>query len=148
MSQTITSSYPTTSYFDWTGIDMGVALLYLFIFSFSCKVLLQGGPFALEFISIVSQPSFCLCLFYRPPSSPVSVFDNLCTTLHIVNSADFSSFLLIGDFNVNFCNTDHFLFSHVQDVMLRFSLTQVASSHTYISPSDTPSLHLAMLTNS
>ena len=29
MSQT---SYPTTSYFDWTGIDMGMALLYMFIF--------------------------------------------------------------------------------------------------------------------
>ena len=89
MSQTMTSPYPTTSYFDWTGLDMVVALLYLFIFSFSCKVLLQGGPFALEFILIVSQPSFCLCLFYRPPSSPVSVFDNLCTTLQIVNLADF-----------------------------------------------------------
>ena len=54
-------------------------------FSFSCKILLQGGPFALEFISIVSQPSFCLCLFYRPTSSPVSVFDNLCTTLQILS---------------------------------------------------------------
>ena len=102
----------------------------------------------MEFVSIVSQPSFCLCLFYRPPSSPVSVFDNLCTTLQIVNPADFSSFLLIGDFNVKFCNTDHFLFSHVQDIMLSFSLTQVVSSHTYISPSGTPSLlDLAMLTN-
>ena len=93
-------------------------------FSFSCKVLLQGGPFALEFISVVSQPSFSLCLFYRPPPFPVSFFDNLCTTLQIVNPADFSSFLLTGNFNVNFCNTDNFLFTHVQ-IMLSFSLTQV-----------------------
>ena len=101
-----------------------------------------------EFYSIVSQPSFCLCLFYRPPSSPVSVFDNLCTTLQIVNPAVFSRFLLIGDINVNFCNTDYFLFSHVQDIMLSFSLTQVVSSHTYTNPSGTPSLlDLAMLTN-
>ena len=91
---------------------------------------------------------FVVCLFYHPPSSPVSVFYNLCTTLQIINPADFSSFLLIGDFNVNICNTDHFLFSHVQDIRLSFSLTQVVSSHTYISPSDTPSLlDLAMLTN-
>ena len=78
----------------------GIAI-YIHI-SFSCKVILKGGPFALEFISIsiVSQSSFCLCLFYRPPSSPVSIFDNLCTTLQIVNPADFSGFVLVGDFNV------------------------------------------------
>ena len=41
-----------------------------------------------------------------------------------------------------------FLFSHVQDIMLNFSLTQVVSSHTYVSPSGTASLlNLALLTN-
>ena len=37
MSQTMTSPYPTTSYFDWIGIGMGVALLYMFIFPFHAK---------------------------------------------------------------------------------------------------------------
>ena len=58
-----------------------------------------------------------MCLFYRPPSSSVSIFDDLCTTLHIVNPAQFSNFLLIGDFNVNFCNQEHYLFSYVSDIL-------------------------------
>ena len=117
--------------------------------SMSCKVLLKGGPFSLELISIVFlyQSPFSLCFFYRPPSSPVS-FDDLCTTLQIIDPANFSRFLLLGDFNVNFCNTHHFLFSHLQDIMLSFSLTQVVPSHTYISLAGTPSLlDLAMLSN-
>ena len=88
--------------------------------SLTCNLLLQGGPFGLEFLSLsmVSQYSlnrFCLFLFYRPPSSPVSIFDNLCTTLEIVNPAKFSSFVLLGDFNVNFCklNAEHYLYPHI-----------------------------------
>ena len=52
MSHTMTSPYPTTSYFNCTGIDMGVALLYLFIFHFHAKScykvdLLHWGSFQL-----------------------------------------------------------------------------------------------------
>ena len=104
----------------------------------------QGGPFPLEFLSlsITCQPfcTFCLCLFYRPPSSPVSIFDNFCTTLQILNPAKFHSFVIIGDFNVNFCNKNHHLFSYIDDSLCNFSLTQVVSSHTHISPSGTSSL--------
>ena len=122
-------------------------------FSLSCSIILQGGPFDLEFlsISVLSHSSFCklcLCLFYRPPSSHVSIFDNLFHTLQILNPAKFSSFLLLGDFNVNFCNPDHFLFSHIRDIMLSFSLNQVVPSYTHVSPSGIPSLiDLAMLAN-
>ena len=79
--------------------------------SLSCMVLLRGGPFNLEFlaISVFVESStihfckkFCICLFNRPPSSSVSIFDNLCTTLQIINPAYFSNFILIGDFNVDF----------------------------------------------
>ena len=85
--------------------------------SLTCNLLLQSGPIGLEFLSlsIVSQYSlnrFCLCLFYRPPSSPVSNSDNLCTTPQIVNPAKFSTFVLLGDFNVNFCNSEHYLYPH------------------------------------
>ena len=44
--------------------------------SLSYKILLQGGPHNLEFLAIsvttkhVNHTS-CICLFYRPPSSPV-----------------------------------------------------------------------------
>ena len=80
--------------FDCCGRGGGIAI-YVRTFQ-SCKVLFQGGPFALEFLSlsITCQPfcMFCLCLFYRPPSSPVSIFDNFCTTLHILNPAKFHRF--------------------------------------------------------
>ena len=89
-----------------------------------------------------------MCLLYHPPSSRVSIFDSLCHTLQIVNPARFSTFLILGDFNVNFCTPDRFLFSHIQDILLSFSLHQAVPSHTYISQSGIPSLiDLAMLAN-
>ena len=89
--------------------------------SLSCRVLLQGGPHNLEFLalsvtSVSVSNKFCIYLFYCPPSFPVSIFDNLCTTLQMVNPAQFSTFLLLGDFNVNFLNPQHHLFSHLRDV--------------------------------
>ena len=63
--------------------------------------------------------------FYRPPSSPVSIFDNLCTTLQLVNPAQFSRFLLIGDFNVNFYNKEHYFF-HIYAI---FRIDVLATSH-------------------
>ena len=93
----------------------------------SYKVLVEGGPFNLEFLatSVTAQfftASFCICLFYRPPSSPVHIFDDLCNTLCQIIPFSFSTFLLIGDFNVNFFNTSHFLYSHILDILYTFSL--------------------------
>ena len=76
----------------------------------------------------------CICLFYRSPSSSVSIFDNLCTTLQIIIPAYFSNFLLIGDFNVDFCNPNQFMYSHLIDLLCSFSLTQVVPSFTHESP--------------
>ena len=75
------------------GLRGGIAI-YVRTF-LSCKVLFQGGPFSLEFlsVSITCQPfcTFCLCLFYCPPSSPVSIFDHFCTTANF-KSSQISSF--------------------------------------------------------
>ena len=63
--------------------------------SLSFKVLLQGGPHSLEFLALSistnsnNSNTVCICLFYRPPSSPVSIFDNLCTTLQLVQPPKF-----------------------------------------------------------
>ena len=119
--------------------------------SLSCRLLCQGGPHNLEFLALsVTSASvsnkFCICLFYRPPSSPVSIFDNLCTTLQMVNPAQFSTFLLLGDFNVNFLNPQHHLFSHLRDILYSFSLHQVVPSFTHVSPNGNKSLiDLALL---
>ena len=58
------------------------------------------------------------------------------------------SFILLGDFNVNFLNAEHSLFSYVSDVLYSFSLTQVVPSHTHVSPNGNVSLiDLAMLSD-
>ena len=83
---------------------------------------MKGGPFSLEFLALsVSTASnkFCICVFYRPPSSPVSIFD-LFTTLQMINPAYFSTFLLLGDFNVDFCNSQKKLFSHLTICFVTF----------------------------
>jgi len=76
----------------------------------------------------------CLSVFYRPPSSPSSIFDTLCDTLLSIDHAYFSNFVILGDFNVNF-EPSHHLYSHLSDFMTSFSLTQVVDSPTHFSPS-------------
>ena len=52
----------------------------------------------------------CLSLFYRPPSSSVEVWYSLHNYLESINIPQFSSFVLIGDFNINFLDRTHPLF--------------------------------------
>ena len=148
MSQAMTSPYPTTSYFKWTGIDMGVALLYLFIFPFHAKSCYKVDLLHWSSFQLYHSLHF-VCAFSIPHHRRLFLF-LIIFVLHsrLLIQQIFLVFFLLDDFNVNFGNTDHFLFSHVKDIMLSFSLTQVVFSHTYISPSSTPSLlDLAMLTN-
>ena len=64
----------------------------------------------------------------------------------MVNPAQFSTFLLLGDFNVNFLNHQHHLFSHLRDILYSFSLHQVVPSFTHVSPNGNKSLiDLALL---
>ena len=70
-----------------------------------------SGPAELELIIVsLCKSGFKLCLgvFYRPPSSHSSIFDTLCETLLSVDQTYFSNFVLLGDFNVNFCNSGAF----------------------------------------
>ena len=102
--------------------------------SLVCNMLFDGSP-DLEFISVSISSGFyseklCLCLIYRPPSSPVSIFDDLCMSLFLLNPNQFSNFLLIGDFNVNLLNKTHYLFSYINDILCSFSLSQVVPSYT------------------
>ena len=53
----------------------------------------------------------CLSLFYRPPSSSVEVLYSLHSYLESINIPQFSSFVLIGDFNINFLDRTHPSFS-------------------------------------
>jgi len=119
LSEDVTNNDLTTRCTDWTIMGIAVALLCMYI-TICHVVLLQGGPHNLEFLapsvtctSVSVCSKFCICLFYHPPSSPG-------TTLQMVNPAKFSTFILLGDFNVNFCNPQHLLFSHVSDILYNF----------------------------
>ena len=79
----------------------GGVLMYIHT-SLTWEILLRG-PNNLEFLSLSIRLSFsvykhCVSVLYRPPSSPVSFFDNLCTTLQHLSPHFFTSFVLVGDF--------------------------------------------------
>ena len=60
----------------------------------------------------------------------------------------FSNFVLVGDFNVIFLNTDHHLYSKFHELMDSFALSQVVNSPTHNTSSSHPSLiDLAFVSN-
>ena len=95
------------------------------------EVLLEG-PSGLEFVLFsVGSKNFSykvhVGLFYRPPSSTVDIFDSLHTCLHNANICSFSNFVLLGDFNVNFNNPLHPLFSHLCSNLTIFLLCKLSN---------------------
>ena len=66
----------------------------------------------------------------------------------VFKSILFSTFLLLGNFNVNFCNSSHHLFPHLNHIVHCFSLTQVVPSYTHVHPNGAKSLiDLALLSD-
>ena len=92
---------------------MVAALLFFYKISLNCKTVLLG-PDNLE-LSIVSfhmsSCRICIALFYRPPSSPVSVIESLYSIFLSLDPALFSNFIFLGDFNIDFYNPTHPLFN-------------------------------------
>ena len=73
--------------------------------------------------------------FYRPPNSSSELMDALYTCLENLDITCFTHFILLGDFNINFCNTSHHHFCKLSNLMHVFSLTQVVKDPTHHSPS-------------
>ena len=126
---------------------MGVEEILPFMFIYFChvKFVSRWTFFFRILISFYYMSTFLYILFVSfLPSTIISCFYVLIifvyTTLQILNPVKFHSFVIIGDFNVNFCNKDHHLFSYIGDTLCNFSLTQVVLSHTHISPSGASSL--------
>ena len=86
-----------------------------------------------HYLKVILKLCVCVCVFYRPPSSPPAVFDNLCDVLLSVEQSYFSNFVLLGDFNVNF-DTSHSFYPYLCDLMTSFSLSQVVDTPTHFSP--------------
>ena len=58
--------------------------------------------------------------FYRHPNSSVSVMDHLFSVLESLDSSFFSDFVLLGDFNIDFCNSNLPLYSKLTSLMQLF----------------------------
>ena len=102
-----------------------------------CNVkVLQQGPLDLEFLLVSVQCAhfrLSLAVLYRPPSSSVLYLDNLYNSLESVHPSYFSNFVLVGDFNIDFCNPSHILYQRLLTILSSFSLTQVVPSPTHTS---------------
>ena len=93
-------------------------------------------PLCVEFCN----HKFCISTFYRPPSSDVAYFDALLEAVETLNIINYSSFVLTGDFNINFCNSSHPLHSRLINLCNSFQLTQVVSEPTHVTPPGAKSL--------
>ena len=78
-------------------------------------------------------------IWYRPPANSAAI-DTLYSVLENLDVNILSSFVLLGDFNIDFCNSQHFLFSKLSNILNSFVLTQVVTQPTHISPSRTATL--------
>ena len=108
-------------------------------------VLPNYNPTNLEFMVIsvrnhVSSQKLHLALFYRPPNSPYSIFDELQVCLENLSVDTLQQFVLLGDFNVDMLKPSHPLFSHLQTIADYFALTQAVSSPTHSSHNGNSSL--------
>ena len=73
---------------------------------------------------------FCVCLLYRPPSSQ-GVLDCLFSTLSNLYVSLFSNFFIVGDFNIDFSNPSHPLYSQLFTITSSFSLYQAVKDFTH-----------------
>ncbi len=108
--------------------------------SIEVKALPQCPDLELITLSLYKDNNrICISVFYRPPSTSANVFsqvsayfDNLCIT-------QFSNFIFLGDFNVNFKDPTHPCYKSLSDIMSLYSLSQVVDDSTHIHHNGTAS---------
>ena len=111
---------------------------------------LPSPPPSLELLPLsLSSHNFKLhlCLFYRPPSSPSTIFDTLFTYFQSIDAGHFSNFIFVGDFNVNFDNPSHPLYSNLCNVMSLFSLSQSVVGPTHVQNNTSSTIDLVFVSN-
>ena len=89
----------------------------------------------LELLAVViSNECFksCILLFYRPPSSSFTVLDSLHCFIESLLTFQYSSFIILGDFNISFCpHSSHPLFSRLEALASSFGLQQLITEPTH-----------------
>ena len=103
------------------------------------------GPKELEFLLVSvynvnnANERVYVGLWYRPPDN-MAVLDDLYSILESLYISVFSSFVLLGDFNINFYNQQHPLFCKLSTILHNFVLKQVITQPTHFSSSGNSSL--------
>ena len=113
----------------------GGVLIYLK--SSFCFSALPNPTSGIELLTIVVQHDIlpariCLSVFYRPPSSGPESLDAVCDYFNSINSAQFTNFVLIGDFNVDVSTCSHPLFHKLNSLASTYCLSQMVTQHTHI----------------
>ena len=112
----------------------GGGVLWFINSVFTHHLVFTGSPeFELVIVTVrLLCVSLTIALFYRPPGSQSVVLDNLLIALctHI-NPSLLSNFVLLGDFNVNYFDTSHPLFSKLLSVSNSLTIIQVVSVPTH-----------------
>ena len=91
---------------------------------------LEFLPVSIKFLN----HKFCICVFYRLPSSFSSIFDTFFQSLEVLDISPFCNFLCVGDFNVDFNNSSHPFYPKLCNIIHSFGLTQIVTGHTHVSP--------------
>ena len=111
----------------------GGVLMYI---SVDFNFYMLPGSEELEILSVVVEKELCkacISLFYRPPSSSSFIFDTLCVYLESLSVPQYSNFISLGDFNVNFCNhSNRPLFSKLESLSHTFAFQQIVSEPTHV----------------
>ena len=130
---------------------MGVGYLYFVKAELCPSIVPLSLTSNLEFLAIIftfCELKFCIAVFYRPPSSNVNYFDNFCSVVESLNILNYSNFILVGDFNIDFCNTTHHLYLRLKCLWELLSLKQIVTDPTHSSPNGNQSLiDLVFLSN-
>ena len=82
----------------------GGVLIYTVEFLDVCMLPQTVYDQSLEFLSLsvkVLDQKFCIAVFYRPPDSPISIFDTLFHSIELIDISQYSNFILVGDFDVD-----------------------------------------------
>ena len=122
----------------------GGGVLFFIHNSLSYKIITRSPT--LEFMLLCIEPNnFCtsklhIGLFYRAPSSAVQVMDDFYNYLQSLDVSYFSNLIILGDFNIDFCNAHHPLYSKLSAILQAFSLTQVVKNCTHTAPTGKESM--------
>ena len=109
-----------------------------------CFSILPSPPSSIELLSIVIQHNsmparVCLSVFYRSPSSVPETLDAVCDYFNSIDSAQYTNFVFIGDFNIDMSTCSHPQFHKLNNIMSTYNLSQMVTEHTHVHHNGTKS---------